>query len=69
MRLRRGWPNLCHGEIQSLAELAVSMNHPVKDVPKKQEVEAMALEDAAAVLTDCPESQYFMHANPNIPSD
>ena len=45
------------------------MNHPVKDVPKKQEVEAMTLEDAAAVLTDCPESQYFMHANPNIPSD
>ena len=65
-RLSRRWPNLCVAEVQSLAELAVAMKHPVKEVPSASCVETMSVEDVRAVLTDCPESQYFMHADLNI---
>ena len=61
-RLRLGSPKLSIPEVRSLAELAVTMGHGIMDVPSPAAVECMSEEDIRVMLTECPESQHFMHS-------
>ena len=61
-RLRLGSPKLSIPEVRSLAELAVTMGHDIKDVPSPAAVECMSEEDIRVMLTECPESPHFMHS-------
>ena len=62
-RLQRGSPELSYPEVRSLAELAITMEHPVQKVPAPELVSAMSEADVRKVLMNCPESPHFMHGD------